>query len=72
MVAIGSQSPHGRIDLDLYPGGRKAREAGVVGTGDMTCEAGSVKLMYLLGTCEDADKVRTRLSRSIAGEISTD
>jgi L-asparaginase len=72
VVAIGSQSPHGRIDLDLYPGGRKAQEVGVVGTGDMTCEAGSVKLMYLLGTCKSPDEVRTRLTEPIAGEISTD
>ena len=72
VVAIGSQSPHGRIDLDLYPGGRKARDAGVVGTGDMTAEAGSVKLMYLLGTCTGRDEVRTRLGQPIAGEISTD
>jgi L-asparaginase len=72
VVAIGSQSPHGRIDLDLYPGGRKASEVGVVGTGDMTCEAGSVKLMYLLGTCKSHDEVRSRLTEPIAGEISTD
>jgi L-asparaginase len=72
VVAIGSQSPHGRVDLDLYPGGRKARDAGVVGTGDMTAEAGSVKLMYLLGTCTTPEEVRGRLTEPIAGEISTD
>ncbi len=70
VVAIGSQSMHGRVDLGHYAGGRLAREMGAIGTGDMTTEAAAVKLMYLLGTERNADAVRENLCRSIAGEVT--
>lgn len=70
VVAIGSQSMHGRVDLQLYAGGRLAADAGAVGIGDMTVEAASVKLMYLLGTYGSAAEVRARLLEPIAGEVS--
>lgn len=70
VVAVGSQSPHGKIDLDLYAGGRLARDMGAVGIGDMTLEAASVKLMYLLGICPSPEEVRNRLTFPIAGEVS--
>jgi L-asparaginase len=70
VVAIGSQSPHGRIDLHDYAGGRLAREIGAVGTEDMTLEAAAVKLMYLLGTLDDSAEVRQQLAVPIAGEVT--
>jgi L-asparaginase len=71
LVAVGSQSPHGRVDLDRYAGGRRARECGAIGIADMTFEAASTKLMYLLGTHgEDLNAVRSRLTVAIAGELS--
>ncbi len=70
VVAIGSQSLHGRVDLSHYAGGRLAREVGAVGTGDMTTEAAAVKLMYLLGTFGSAQEVRERLCTPIAGEVT--
>jgi L-asparaginase len=70
VVAIGSQSRHGRVDLDAYAGGRLAREVGAVGTADMTPEAAAVKLMYLLGTCSGPGEIRARLTQPIAGEVT--
>ena len=70
VVAIGSQSMHGRVDMSRYAGGRLAMEAGAVGTGDMTVEAAAVKLMYLLATSGGAAEVRERLLVPIAGEVS--
>jgi L-asparaginase len=70
VVALGSQAGEGRVDPERYAGGRLAREAGAVGIGDMTLEAASVKLMYLLGTLDSADAVRAALTRPIAGEVS--
>ena len=70
VVAIGSQSMHGRVDMSRYAGGRLAMEAGAVGTGDMTVEAAAVKLMYLLATSGGPDEVRERLLVPIAGEVS--
>jgi len=69
VVAIGTQAPHGGVDLERYAGGRLARECGAIGTGDMTLEAAAVKLMYLLGTHGDPDEVRRRLHLPLAGEI---
>lgn len=70
LVAIGSQSPNGRVDLGLYSGGKLARKAGAVGIGDMTLEAATVKLMYLFGTLDTADAVRSALPVAIAGELT--
>ena len=70
VVAIGSQSLHGRVDLHRYAGGRLAMEAGAVGIADMTIEAAAVKLMYLLATCPGPDEVRARLTEPIAGEVT--
>lgn len=70
VVAIGSQSMHGRVDLSRYAGGRLAAEAGAVGAGDMTVEAAVVKLMYLLATCGGPLEVKARLGVPIAGEVT--
>jgi len=56
VVAIGSQSLHGRVNLERYAGGRLAMDAGAVGIADMTIEAAAVKLMYLLATCRDPER----------------
>ena len=70
VVAVGSQSSHGGVDLSLYAGGRLAAEAGAVGAGDMTTEAAAVKLMYLLGSEQDPRRVKDRLLVPLAGEVS--
>lgn len=70
LVAIGSQVQHGRVDLGHYAGGRLARDIGAVGIEDMTLEAATVKLMYLLGTYPDVAEVKARLNTPIAGEMT--
>ncbi len=72
VVAIGSQAPLGLVDLHRYPGGRLARRCGAIGIGDMTLEAATVKLMYLLATCRSSDELREALVDPIAGEITVD
>jgi L-asparaginase len=71
VVAIGSQSVNASVDLTRYAGGRLALDAGAIGTGDMTIEASSVKLMYLTETMPTASAVRSSLQNPIAGEITT-
>lgn len=71
VVAIGSQSSHGMVDLGLYAGGRLARERGAIGIADMTMEAAAVKLMYLLGTVGNPEEVRRRMTEPLAGEVTT-
>jgi L-asparaginase len=70
LVAIGSQSPNGRVDLERYSGGRLARENGAIGIGDMTLEAATVKLMYLFGTLDSVEEVRRAMPVPIAGELT--
>jgi len=70
LVAIGSQSPNGRVDLNLYAGGRRAQDAGAIGIDDMTLEAAAVKLMYLFGTLDSTEEVRKAMPVPIAGELS--
>lgn len=72
VVAIGSQSLHGRVDLARYAGGRLAMEAGAVGIADMTIEAAAVKLMYLLETCSGPEEIKARLCVPLAGEVTPD
>lgn len=71
VVAITSQSRHGKVDLSRYENGKLIAAAGAIGAGDMTVEAAIVKLMHLLGQYpEDISEVRKQFCRSIAGEIS--
>jgi len=70
LVCITSQSPHGRIDLNLYEIGKQALNAGAVGLDDMTLEASIVKLMLLQGNYDDPQKIKSLLGVSIAGEVT--
>jgi L-asparaginase len=70
VVAMVSPCPQGRVDMSLYPGGRQAIEAGVVGAADMTAEAALVKLMHLLARESDPDRVRESLGIDLAGELT--
>ena len=70
IVAICSQALRGAVDLALYECGRLAAHAGAVSCGDMTVEAASVKLMFLLGQLDSPAKVVKNLIVPLAGEIS--
>lgn len=70
VVAVGSQSPNGRVNLDRYAGGQLLKEMGAVGIGDMTLPAALVKLMYLTAVEDSPELVRRRMPVPIAGEIT--
>jgi L-asparaginase len=70
VVAIGSQSPNASVDLTRYAGGRLALDLGAVGTGDMTLQAATVKLMHLASIMDSAEEIRQALPVPIAGEIT--
>lgn len=67
-VVLASQCGEGRVDLDSYRGGVAAREAGALPAGEMTFEAATVKLMWLLGRGLPADEVRRLFLADLAGE----
>jgi L-asparaginase len=70
-VVLSSQSPYGRIDLNLYENGKQVLEAGGLSSGDMTTPATVVKLMFLLAQLgENEDAVKSGLLKSLAGEVT--
>ncbi len=72
IVLVGSQSPHGIIDLSRYQNGNALLEAGAIGIGDMTPEAAIVKSMHILGLgTSSVNAFKTRFYQPIAGEISS-
>jgi L-asparaginase len=70
MVCLGSQSVHGKVDLDIYDFGKQAVRAGAVSSQDMTTEATLVKLMLLLGNFRDLPSVKKYFGISLAGELT--
>lgn len=65
-----TQCLEGAVDMTRYETGMQLLETGVVSGHDITTESALVKLMVLLGNEPDTEKVREKMSVSIAGEIS--
>lgn len=68
VVVMHSQCLRGAVDLAAYEGGRAALEAGAVGTGAMTTEAATVKLMWLLAAGLTPGALRQAYATDVAGE----
>lgn len=71
-VVLHSQCLRGAVDLGAYEGGRAALEAGAIGTGAMTVEAATVKLMWLLGQGLTGQALRAAFAVDLAGEGSAE
>ncbi len=71
-IVLHSQCLRGVVDLGAYEGGRAAMEAGAVGTGAMTLEAATVKLMWLLGQGMGGGALRDAFRVDVAGEGSAE
>ena len=69
-VIITSQAKKGRINLDSYECGRKAKEAGAISSLDMTFEASVMKLQYFLSMSLNTEEIKEKFVKNIAGEIS--
>lgn len=70
LVVVGSQAPWGEVNLELYATGQGALAAGALGCGDMTPEAATVKLMFLLHRFGgEVAKLRAHFPTGIAGEL---
>ncbi|MCB0280003.1 MAG: asparaginase [Calditrichaeota bacterium] len=70
IVVIKSQCIRGAVDLTLYEGGRKALDAGAIGSSDITRDAAIVKLMFLLGNLENQSQVKEYFLKPLAGEMN--
>mmetsp|Transcript_12027 Transcript_12027/g.15559 ORF Transcript_12027/g.15559 Transcript_12027/m.15559 type:complete len:362 (+) Transcript_12027:128-1213(+) len=70
LIVAATQCRKGSAVLDLYAVGAELIRHGVVPAGDMTIEAVATKLAYLFGRGMTQEMVRSRLARSLRGEIS--
>ncbi len=70
IVAMATQTIHGRINMDVYSPGRTLQELGIIGNSmDMTPETAFIKLAWLLSN-SPKDKVVELYHTNLVGEIS--
>jgi len=69
-VIILSQCKNGVTKMNLYEVGRQAVVGGGIPGGDMTIEAATTKLMWILPQTKDIKKIKKLFLTNIAGEIT--
>lgn len=69
VFGMTSQCVHGRVNMNVYRGGRILKEMGVLPLGDMLTETAWCKLSWVLGHASDPDDIRTEMLRDVAGEL---
>ncbi|MFI3331845.1 MAG: type I asparaginase [Rikenellaceae bacterium] len=65
-----SQCVNGRVEMSLYQTGLGLSKAGVVCGSDMTIEAATTKMCYLLGKYERLEDVKKAIKSNLSGELS--
>lgn len=64
-----SQCVNGRVEMSLYQTGQALAEAGVECGFDMTIEAATTKMSYLLGKYASVERVKAELKCDLRGEL---
>ena len=70
VVVAVTQCLKGSVELDAYAVGASLKDAGVLACGDMTCEATTAKLGYLLSLGLDSVDFATTFRQNLRGEMS--
>ncbi|MGY5874353.1 MAG: asparaginase [Candidatus Thorarchaeota archaeon] len=69
-VVMSTQCAFGQADLSLYEVGKAALDIGALSAYDMTSEAATVKLMWVLAHTQDSEAIKKMMISNIAGEIT--
>lgn len=69
-VIILSQCLKGTARMQLYEVGEEALKHGAISGGDMTIEAASTKLMWILAQTKDIKKIKESFQTNLTGEIT--
>lgn len=69
-IVIISQCRKGITQMQLYQVGNRALKLGAIPGNDMTVEAATVKLMWLLAQTKAVSKIRQAFKKSFAGEMT--
>jgi L-asparaginase len=70
-VVMTTQVPHEGSDMDVYEVGHRAKEElGLIEAYDMTLEALTAKLMWILGQTREPDQIRKLFYTPVAHDIS--
>jgi L-asparaginase len=70
-VFVTTQNPYGEADMKLYEVGQKAKQAGAFSCEDMTTEAVTTKLMWILGNFPGLEgaEIAAKFKENISGEF---
>ena len=71
VVVNVTQCAFGRVAMDRYQSGKFLEDIGVISGYDITTEAAITKLMFLFGHEYSVPEVKSRMARSIAGEMTS-
>lgn len=69
-VVVTTQCLEGSAQMSLYEAGTLALQAGAISGGDMTHEAATVKLMWLLASKKDKSNIHSSIQTNFAGELT--
>ena len=70
IIIVCSQCPHGTVSLGAYETSSALKEAGAISGYDITTEAAVAKLYYLFSRGLTVQEIRSKMEKSLRGEVT--